>query len=820
MHSWRLLTIPLVLLPLAACTSPQPMHAMEVTEGTPNRVWIGPQSWANRLQDWRLQGGQLQCVEASERLPLRTLMRLTEEVTPGDGDLFLQVHTGAVALEGAAERAVSPEDRGWSGVLLGAGGPEVDYRISAQVHHRPAIDGGLLVTTDAVGRIRVFDNGVPASAGGAWSIGGPLGEGELPLLAASEVPTDRLETRGMIRLMVSVEVAEGKARLTATTMVPNSYRLLASLMVEDLPLHQVDGLFGLVSHLGPEDTGLGFAFEEFTSSGSLLRHRPERAFGPILATHYTVADGTLKLAAQMGPLGEEDHQEAELWIRQEGAPWRRAARAPLERPASMFLFRVEDWDSTASHEYEVRYRLKAGAEEVEHAWPGSVPAEPDSQSDEVVVASLNCVKHFVGDLQWNDRSIWFPHAETVAHVGAQDPDLLYFAGDQLYEGDLDPVDARSEEKLMLDYLYKWSRWCWSFRTLTAHRPTVTIPDDHDVYQGNLWGAGGRRARADRSRGITAQDSGGYVHPAPFVNMVHRTQTAHLPDPVDPTPSGQGISVYGTTFRYAGLDFAVVADRQFKDSATDVVPAGEVKNGWFQAEGFDPRDADVEGAELLGPRQEAMLRDWSKERDPDSWAKVLLSQTPFVNVATIPVKAKGGGVLPSLPIPPPGAYPEGYRFAADTDSGGWPQSARTRAVTFLRDANAIHLAGDQHLGSLVQYGVEEHRDGTFAFTAPAVANTWPRRWWPPVHGGHPEPGAPHYTGDFRDGFGNLLTVWAVANPVQSGLEPASLYDRMPGYGIVRFDRTAATITFECWPRWVDPNAADATQYPGWPFVVRR
>lgn len=781
-----------------------------------DRTWVGPEYWANRLQDWRIQEGSLQCVEGSARLPLRTLMLLTREVRSGPGDLVMEVETAPVGMESAD---LAQGARGWSGFLLGAGNAQVDYRIRAQVHHRPALDGGILVVVDRNGQVKVFDNGVAAKAGGSWSIGGALGAKELPELASAGIlGQSRLQAvEGSIALELRVLVEKGKAHLVATARDAASRRQLSTLTLTDLPQHMIDGQLGLVSHLGPQDSGMGFAFQDWQQRGSLLEAFPERSFGPILATQYTVSGGVLKMSAQMPPLGAMDRKTATLEVRRPGDVWEERATATLD--SHVFLFRVEGWDSSQPFEYRVRYLLQGiGGEGRWFHWNGLIPAEPDD--GEMVLASLNCVKHFVGDLAWNGSSIWFPHAEVAEHVAAQDPDMLYFAGDQLYEGDLDPVDARSLEKLQLDYLYKWSRWCWSFRELTRNRPTVTIPDDHDVYQGNLWGAGGRRGVADKERGITAQDSGGYVHPAAFVNLVHRTQTAHLPDPLDPIPGAHDISVYGTTFRYGGIGFAVVADRQFKDSASDVVPAGQVKNGWFQAEGFDPLDADVPGASLLGESQEAMLEDWAQEEDPEVWSRVVLSQTPFVNVATIPEKASGGGVLPSLPIPEPGEVPEGYRFAADTDSGGWPQSARHRAVTALRAADAIHLAGDQHLGSLVQYGVDAFRDGTFVFTAPAVANTWPRRWWPPIPGGDPEPGAPHYTGDFRDGFGNLMTVWAVANPVRSGLQPASLYDRMPGYGIVRFDREAATITFECWPRWVDPRTADAAQYPGWPFVLQR
>ncbi|MDP6963536.1 MAG: alkaline phosphatase D family protein, partial [Planctomycetota bacterium] len=346
--------------------------------------------------------------------------------------------------------------------------------------------------------------------------------------------------------------------------------------------------------------------------------------------------------------------------------------------------------------------------------------------------------------------------------------------------------------------------------LTRQIPSVSIPDDHDVYQGNLWGAGGRKAKADKQRGLTAQDSGGYRYPVEFVNLVHETQTGHLPRSNDPKPCDSGISVYFTSFKYANVDFAVLADRQFKDSASDVLPEAQVKNGWAQNKDFDMRNADVADADLLGPRQEKFLQHWSQQRD-SKFNKVVLSQTPFCNLATIPEEATSGSVLPGLTVPEKGDYPHGYKFAADTDSGGWPQGARNRAVSMINDANAIHLAGDQHLGSLVRYGA----NGSFAFTSPAMANTWPRRWWPPIWGANSDAGDPHYTGDFIDGFGNPVTVVAVANPVQSGLEPAALYDRMPGYGIVRF---ADDITIECWPRWVDPSSSDAFQFEGWPVVL--
>jgi len=62
------------------------------------------------------------------------------------------------------------------------------------------------------------------------------------------------------------------------------------------------------------------------------------------------------------------------------------------------------------------------------------------------------------------------------------------------------------------------------------------------------------------------------------------------------------------------------------------------------------------------------------------------------------------------------------------------------------------------------------------------------------------------------------MWAATNPASVGVEPAWLYDKKPGYGIVRFNKAARTYTVECWPRFADPTDPDAVQYRGWPKTI--
>lgn len=42
----------------------------------------------------------------------------------------------------------------------------------------------------------------------------------------------------------------------------------------------------------------------------------------------------------------------------------------------------------------------------------------------------------------------------------------------------------------------------------------------------------------------------------------------------------------------------------------------------------------------------------------------------------------------------------------------------------------------------------------------------------------------------------------------------------GFGIVRFRKSTREIVLECWPRFVDVAAPDATQYLGWPLTFKQ
>ena len=778
-----------ILLALAGCGRGGGRDFSISWDRSPDRRWAGPGFWANRLQDWEVREGRLRALGGG---PLRTVHLLTRRLSDAGGSLEIGLTLGP------AGPMAADSGRSSGGVLVGAG-PGLDYRAAALIHHSYGPGAGLYAGVDTEGRLFLRDLERPNRA-----------------IVSTDVPRGPIDSA---TLTLSARPADGGYAITARAALWNATRDTVSITTEGIAPDRLVGNVALVSDAaGPAATPFWFA--SLRVAGSKLERHDERTGGPILGTQHTLSRGLLTLTAQLMPIGEVDTRSVELQVR-DGAGWKTLQTADVVVPGYTATFAVPDWDATSDIPFRVRYELADGDGAVTpYVHGGTIRREP-TDAEEIVVAAFTGNHNVAegvdqGTFDWA-HWVWFPHSDVTTHVRAHDPDFLFFSGDQVYEG-ASPTRADFTHPYE-DYLYKWYLWLWAFDTLTAEIPAVTIPDDHDVFHGNVWGAGGR-ATPPGLTGADAQDAGGYRLPADWVNMVQRTQTGHLPPPYDPTPVEQGIGVYYTDVLYGGVSFAVIEDRKFKSAPKGLLPRAQVWNGWPRNRSFDAkREADVPGAVLLGARQLAFLDAWAADWRDGTWMKVVLSQTLFADVATLPDTALTGSVIPSLPILPAGEYAEGERVVSDMDSNGWPQSGRNRALAVMRRGFAVHLAGDQHLGSTIQYGIDAWGDAGYALCVPSVANFWPRRWYPAEPGANRDPRAPRYTGDFEDGFGNRITVLAVSNPARTDREPTRLHERAPGYGIARFERATRHITLEAWPRWADPDAGDAP-YPGWPVTVNQ
>ncbi len=727
---------------------------------THDRVWLGGEFWANPMEDWHIVDGAAECLNMGTN---RSIHSITHQLTNPAGQLSMSVRMSQLDAQGK---------NGGAGFRLGIRSELNEYRSNCFVGrglNAGIVDGQL-----------------------------ELGAETARLSASTDLAAVDLHLTG--------EGQSGKMRLTLEARSPQTGETLGRVS-HLAPASALLGNVALVSNYAnsiPRGNGSNPAaapasrhrFADWKLSGTAFQVSPERRFGPILWSMYSLSDSrtpdgfVMKISALTGPMGPQDTPDVELHVQRAGK-WVNLGSAPLDTDAWVATFRIPHWNEKVDTPYKLVYREKHRDGSVTpDEWTGTIRANPSGRP--LRMAALTCQ---------NDYG--FPYEPVANNVVKMNPDLAFFSGDQIYESHGGfGIIREPYDRATLNYLRKYYQFGWAFREAMRHQPTLCLPDDHDVFQGNIWGEAGAPMEVGDSG---ASSKGGYIEPARMVNAVHRTTVAHHPDAYDPTPVLQDISVYYGDMVYGGVSFAIIADRQWKSGPTRV-ETGSGRADHVQDPDFDCVALDKPGLVLLGERQEAFLEKWAQD-----WRghqlKAVLSQTVFAAVAT-----HHGG-------------PDGY-LKGDLDSGSWPQTPRNRAVDILRPAMALHINGDQHLTTLAQYGTGAQRDAMWSFCTPAISAGYPR-WWLPDEVGMGHANRPRHglanTGEFLDGFGNKVYVYAVGNPVV-GKAP-NRYDKAhekgSGFGFVTFDTEAKTYHVESFKFLVDPlDGKPDNQFPGWPMTIHQ
>ncbi len=769
------LCIPLLLLVFSffSCKDLQPSKQTfksNFNSDTP-RIWIGPEYWSNPMQDWQIADGWLECLVSKKN---RNVHVLTKKLDTVKGNLKMNVSVQLFNTETTSQGV------NWIGFSIGSKGIFKDYRDNA-----------------------IFGKGLNVGV----TTNGNLFIDEFPKNNSINIPIQKLLKKG-IDLNVQINSKDNQYELTISIIDNASNKAIQQLINRIIPLDKIEGDLVLVSHYNSNTTTKSVSFKNWEFSGSKVTTYPEYAYGPILFSQYTLSKNVLKLTAQMAPV-ILNNEKVQLQI-QEHNSWKTINEAIIDKDARTAQFKIEQWNTNKDVPYRLAYKINRGTtKKEEFYWEGIIRKNPIKKG-EIIVAG------FTG----NDH-LGFPNTDIFNQVEFHNPDILFFSGDQIYEPNGGfGVQRFPTDKAMLDYLRKWYMYGWAYRDLMKNRPTISITDDHDVFHGNIWGEGGRSIPAELGQGKEAQDYGGYKMPSNWVKMVERTQTSHLPDPFSKELIAQGIGTYYTDMVYGGISFAILEDRKFKSAPNSLLPKAKIENGWAQNKKFDMiKEGDVLNANLLGEKQLSFLNKWSSDWSYQSEMKVVLSQTIFANVATLPKEAMSGAIIPTLRILPKGDYPPNDYPVVDLDSNGWPQTGRNNAIKIIRKGFAFHLAGDQHLGSTLQYGVENWNDSGYAFCVPSISNHWPRRWYPYIKGKNKKPDKPRYTGEYKDGFGNRMTITAISNPTFTTKKPSRLYERATGFGIIKLNKRNRIITIECWPRDANPQIKD-NQYDGWPIIIKQ
>lgn len=735
----------------------------DVWTRTHDRVFLGGQFWANPMEDWRVSEGGAECLSMGGG---RSVHSLTHQVTQND----------TFTMEVTLTRLEIGKTDGGAGFRIGIRSELNEHRSNCFVQ-----------------------KGINAGWQGDQLVLGPK---TAPLKDGSVLKQVRLTLKGAPEgdkgvLTLTAHAMDSNAELGTITHAFDPEALLGNVSIANN--FAAGAVAGAKKNQNKAKTGAAgagrYRFQNWDLHGTAFTVTPQNCFGPLLWSMYSLSDSrtkegfVMKLSALTAPLGAKDNQVVELLVKEVGE-WKSLGMAKLDPDAWVATFRIPKWNAKQITPYKVVYREqhKDGTDETTYEWTGTIKANPEGRP--LRMAALTCQ---------NDYG--FPYAPVAENLLKLDPDLVFFSGDQIYENHGGfGIIREPAEPAILNYLRKFYQHGWTFREVMRNAPTLCLPDDHDVFQGNIWGEGGKKMDVGDTG---ASSKGGYIEPARMVNAVHKTNVAHHPDAYDPKPALQDISVYYGDMVYGGVSFAIIADRQWK-SGPEHVETGAGRADHVPDANFDTSKLDKPGLILLGERQEEFLKKWAQDWRGHT-LKAVLSQTVFANVAT-----HHGG-------------PDGY-LKADLDSGGWPQTPRNRAVEIMRPSMALHINGDQHITTLTQYGVDKQRDSNWSFCTPAISAGYPR-WWRPdemkmPHENRPKHGLPD-TGEFIDGLGNKAYVYAVGNPevgkAQNRYDKA--HEKGSGFGFITFDTVKKTYFIESFRFLIDVKDGKPTnQFPGWPVTI--
>ncbi len=539
---------------------------------TPDRIWIGPEYWANPMEDWRVEEGRLECVTPG---PGRNVHLLTHQLN-GKGPFTMSVRCGLVSGES-----------GSVGFELGIHDQILDYRGNC-----------------------FFGSGVPAFL---------TTDGRLKL-ANKVAKLEQTPSLSDVTLKLAASPEPGGYQLSLTAL--NSVDGVELGQVQaSVPVDRMIGNIALAHNPrgGGKKPDALFWFADWKVEGD-FDFSPDRTFGPILWAMHTLSDSrsdeghVMKMTALLPPIGPEDSQRVRLETKT-GDVWKSIGEEAIDADARTATFRVPNWPADGDVPYRLAYSMKArDGSTQDHYWEGTV--RQDAKKEELVLAGMTCQYHY-----------GFPYTPLVDNLGKLDPDVLYFSGDQIYEANGNFGIIRTpDDRAIVNYLRKYYMFGWAFGDLMRDRPTVCTSDDHDVFHGNLWGEGGAGPS-----GTSSSTSGGYLQSPQFVNAVHRSQSSHHPDFFDPTPCKRDTSVFYGDMVYGRISFAIVSDRQFK-SRPELVDTGDGRADHLADPSIDPATLDKPGLKMLGDRQMKFLEGWVEDwRGADM--KVFLSQTIFANAAT-------------------------------------------------------------------------------------------------------------------------------------------------------------------------------------------
>lgn len=447
-----------VLLAAGCRSLPPASYQYQAPWPEASRRYLGPAYWANALMDWRVAQGAIFCQRAQAD---RSVVLLTRAAAADSGDLYLSAHIHLMAPPDP------PGGQRYLGFQLGRRGPRDDYR-SAATQGRGLAAG---LTT-----------------------GGELFIGQ-PEQAEAISPLD-MRLPWELRLRATPE--PGGYRLTLSVHDPSTGRRLEHLTRDSVALTRLQGQMALLCHLPGSDSttrGAVARFSQWQLGGSLLRHFPERALGPIAFARHSIDRDRLYLAAHLMPVNPAITRLVRLEL-DRGQGFELVKEASLDSLTRTARFEVADWQPRQPVPYRLSCQLDTDTGLHRSQWVDTLAPVPEA-TQPLTLALLD-----------QPQAALYPYQELVAQL-VRDADGWAIPLPVPFQA---TDDLRPDQPALLAYLEQWYRLGWMLAPLWGRQPgwltlPATLPPGWAEPLGRLQAAGHPPA----SLLPTEQQPGGYLH---------------------------------------------------------------------------------------------------------------------------------------------------------------------------------------------------------------------------------------------------------------------------------------------------------------------
>lgn len=423
------------------------------------RNQISENFWANRLQDWQLNKGRIECINTS--LPLRTLHLLPYTISSDSGTVKISMKIGSI------KKNDSLTKHDYAGLILGAGALTDDFRKRAFIHQTHTKSGGIIAAVNGMGKLIFIDN--------------ETGE-FLNLAAAEEIKTPIFSTQGLY-MQIKLYPEGETYSLNFSIVKETEEEVLSHAKVMNIPKEKIEGNIAFVVNSPQNNCKSGIWFQDFKLSGTKLNYNENSKISPIIGAFYNYFNKQVHLKAQLMPPGFNSDNKVRLEISEyEKDEWKQIAEQEIDSVSYTADFSFKLKKHNTIYNYRLIYSEKDDKGKTkEFFYEGLIK---NKQKNTLKLTVIKNTSRMLPTTSWvtkpNNKNRFSLPDSTLSEMLINDKSDFYMFQGELIDksGFIENSGSKLLQNLKLNYLYELYKWHLSFSEITKnHSCLLLLKDD-------------------------------------------------------------------------------------------------------------------------------------------------------------------------------------------------------------------------------------------------------------------------------------------------------------------------------------------------------